>query len=294
MNFRRILAGTAASALLATGLVACSDSESDTESDALAAGDTIRVGTTDVNLPEWDVFQDLVEADGIDMEIVAFSDYNTPNDALAQGEIDVNKFQHLLFLNDYNTKTGSDLVPTSATEIYPLALFWQDHDSIDGIEGETVAIPNDATNQGRAINVLVQAGLITLKEEGLLNPEPADIDTDASEVTVTPVDAAQTTTVFFEGTPAVINNAFVGRAEIDPLDAIFQDDPSTEQAEPYINAWVTTPENADNETIQRLAELWKDPSVTEAILESSGNTAVKVDRTREELDEIMVRLQDAQ
>lgn len=293
MNFRRIAATTAAAALAATGLVACSNDSEDTAAGGEnATGDTIRIGTTDANLKEWDVFSDIVEEEGIDIEIVPFSDYNTPNDALVQDQIDVNKFQHLLFLSNYNTGAGAELVPISSTEIYPLALFWQEHDSLDGIEGEDIAIPNDATNQGRAINVLVQADLVTLKEEGLLNPTPADIDQDASKVTVTPVDAAQTTAVYHEGKPAVINNSFLERASIDPAAAIFQDDPDNEEAEPYINVWVTTPEKAEDETINRLAELWKDERVTEAIMESSGNTAVKVDRPREDLDEIMNRLKD--
>ena len=291
MNFRRIFAGATASVIAAAGLVACS-SDSDS-TDAGAAGETVRIGTTDANLKEWDVFADLAEEEGIDIEIVPFSDYNTPNDAVAQGQIDVNKFQHLLFLSDYNTGAGEELVPISSTEIYPLALFWKDRDNLDGIEGEEIAIPNDATNQGRAINVLVQAGLVTLREEGLLNPAPADIDNDASKVSVIPVDAAQTTAVFHEGRPAVINNSFLERASIDPLDAIFQDDPDNEQAEPYINVWVTTPERADDETINRLAELWKDQAVTDAIMESSGNTAVKVDRPREDLDAILERLRES-
>lgn len=297
MTLRRIFAGAAAAAIASVGLVACgNDSADDTAADgtttAAASGETVRIGTTDANLKEWDVFADLVEEEGIDIEIVPFSDYNTPNDALAQGQIDVNKFQHLKFLASYNEGAGEELVPYASTEIYPLALFWQGHDSLDGIEGEEVAIPNDATNQGRAINVLVQAGLVTLKEEGLLDPAPADIDTEASQVQVIAVDAAQTTTVFHEGRPAVINNSFLERAGIDPNSAIFQDDPSTEQAEQYINVWVTTPELADNEELAALAELWKDPAVEEAVLESSGGTAVPVDLSAEELADIQQRLEE--
>jgi D-methionine transport system substrate-binding protein len=294
MKLTRILAGSAAALIAATGLVACNDSaEEDTATGADASFDgPIRIGTTDANLREWDVFQDLAEEEGIDVEIVTFADYNTPNDALTQDQLDVNKFQHLQFLANYNVGAGQDLEAFSATEIYPLALFWQDHDSLDGIEGERVAIPNDATNQGRAINVLVQAGLVTLREEGLLDPSPADIDTEASEVEVTPVDAAQATLAYNEGTPAVINNSFLERAGIDPNTAIFQDDPSTEQAEQYINVWVTTPELADNAELQQLAELWKDPAVEEAVLESSGGTAVPVDLTDEELADIQQRLEE--
>lgn len=283
MNIRRIIAGTTAALFAATGLVACSSESSE---------ETISIGTTDANLREWDVFQDLAEEAGIPIEIVAFSDYNTPNDALSQDQIDVNKFQHLNFLAEYNVGAGTDLTPIASTEIYPLALFWQGHDSPDGLAGQSVAIPNDSTNQGRAINLLVQEGLVTLREEGLLNPSPADIDTEASEVEVTPVDPAQTTVAYHEGTPAVINNSFLERAGIDPTNAIAQDDPDSEQAEPYINVWVTKPENADDERINQLAELWEDPAVEEAVLESSGGTAVPVDRPREELEEILTRLEE--
>ncbi|GAB2500848.1 D-methionine-binding lipoprotein MetQ precursor [Corynebacterium atrinae] len=290
MNFRRIFAGAAAAVIAATGLVACSSSDSGSDSASGSDNAPIRVGTTDASLGEWEVFSDLAQEEGIKVEIVNFSDFTTPNDALAQGQIDVNKFQHLLFLNNYNEGTGNDLVPISATEIYPLALYWKDHDSLDGIEGQNITIPNDPTNQGRAINVLVQAELITLKEEGLLNPTPADIDQGASKVTVTPVDAAQTPTSYHEGSPAIINNSFIERAGIDPLSSIFQDDPSTEQAEPYINVFVTTAAKADDEKINRLAELWKDPAVAAAVQKTSGNTAVAVDRDRAQLAEIMDRL----
>lgn len=297
MNFRRIAALTAAS-LAATGLVACSSESEDTtaasETGAAESTEPIRVGTTDANLLEWEVFADLAEAEGIEMEIVPFSDYNTPNDALVQDQIDVNKFQHLAFLAEYNTGAGAELVPISSTEIYPLALFWDGHDSLDGIEGQRVAIPNDATNQGRAINLLAEHDLVVLRTEGLLNPTPADVDTEASAVEVIPVDAAQTTAAYNSGEPAVVNNSFVLRAGLNPDDAILEDDPNSENAEPYINVWAATPENADDERINQLAELWKDPAVAEAVQESSGGTAVTVDRPREELEEILARLEEEQ
>ncbi len=293
MNIRRI-ATLAAATLAATSLVACSsDSEgADSGSTDASSNEPIRVGTTDDNLLEWEVFADLAEEQGIEMEIVPFSDYNTPNDALVQDQIDVNKFQHLAFLAEYNVGADADLVPISSTEIYPLALFWDGHDSLDGIEGQRVAIPNDPTNQGRAINLLAANDLVTLKEEGLLSPTPADIDTAASKVEVAPVDAAQTTIAYNSGEPAVVNNSFVLRAGLNPEDAILEDDPNSEGAEPYINVWVTTPEKADDERINELAELWKDPAVAEAVQESSGGTAVAVDRPREDLEQILQRLEE--
>ena len=297
MQIRRVLAATSAAVIAATGLVACSSDSSDSASgDANGAGQDgpIRVGTTDAAKKAWAALEEAAEAAGIDIEIENFADYSTPNQALEQGQLDTNNFQHLKFLAEYNVGNDSDLTPIVATEIIPLALFWKDHDSLDGIEGEKIAIPNDPSNQGRAINVLVQADLITLKEEGLITPTPADIDTEASKVQVTPVDAAQTPSAYGEGTPAIINNSFLDRAGIDPNLAVFQDDPSSPEAEPYINAFVVRAEDADNETIKQLAELWHSPEVQAAVDEDAKGTSVQVERTPEELQEILDRLEEAE
>ncbi|MER0093292.1 MetQ/NlpA family ABC transporter substrate-binding protein [Corynebacterium sp. KPL2838] len=283
MQIRRAAAATAAVTVAATSLVACS---SDADDDK-----TITVGTTDDAKQAWVAFEQEAKDAGYDIDIKSFSDYNTPNQALNQGELDTNNFQHLKFLAEYNHGNGTNLVPIVATEIVPLALFWKDHDSLDGIEGEEVAIPNDSTNQGRAINVLVQAGLITLKKDGLITPTPLDIDEKKSKVKVVPVDAAQTPSAHGEGTPAIINNSFLERAGIDPATAVFQDDPNSEEAEPYINVFAVREEDADNEDIKKLAELWHSDAVQKGVDEDSAGTSVEVERTPEELQEILDKLE---
>ncbi|UQZ27279.1 MetQ/NlpA family ABC transporter substrate-binding protein [Corynebacterium accolens] len=283
MQIRRAAAATAAVTVAATSLVACS---SDADDDK-----TITVGTTDDAKQAWVAFEQEAKDAGYDIDIKSFSDYNTPNQALNQGELDTNNFQHLKFLAEYNHGNGTNLVPIVATEIVPLALFWKGHDSLDGIEGEEVAIPNDSTNQGRAINVLVQAGLITLKKDGLITPTPLDIDEKRSKVKVVPVDAAQTPSAHGEGTPAIINNSFLERAGIDPATAVFQDDPNSEEAEPYINVFAVREEDADNEDIKKLAELWHSDAVQKGVDEDSAGTSVEVERTPEELQEILDKLE---
>ncbi|MCQ9343174.1 MetQ/NlpA family ABC transporter substrate-binding protein [Corynebacterium sp. 153RC1] len=293
MNIRKTL--VAATALVAaTSLVACSSNSSDSTGETAASGEntTIRIGTTDATQKSWAVLEDLAAENGITLDVVNYSDYNTPNEALDQGQLDVNLFQHLKFLAAYNVGKDATLTPVGATQIVPLALFWKDHTSLDGIEGESIVIPNDDSNQGRAINVLVQAGLVTLKEEGLVTPTPADIDEAASKVTITPVDAAQTTVAYGEGRPAIINNSFLDRAGIDPNLAVFQDDPASAEAEPYINAFVTTADRANDPTILKLAELWHDPAVLAAVDEDSKGTAIPVTRTQDELKAILARLEE--
>ncbi|OFK60437.1 methionine ABC transporter substrate-binding protein [Corynebacterium sp. HMSC056E09] len=294
MSIRRVLAATSAAFIAATGLVACSSdsAESENSGEAITKDSTITIGTTDANMEEWAVFQDLAKEAGFDVKLENFADYNTPNQALDQGKLTTNKFQHLKFLAEYNKGNGTDLVPLAATEIYPLAIYWKDHKDLGDVEGQEVAIPNDSTNQGRAIGLLVQEGLVTLKEGSPLTPTPLDIDEKKSKVKVTPVDAAQTPAAYGEGKPAVINNSFLERAGIDPQSAVAQDDPDSTEAEPYINVWAVRADDADNETLHELAKLWKDQKVTDAVLKSSGDTAVAVDRSQEELQEILDRLEE--
>ncbi|MDN8626736.1 D-methionine transport system substrate-binding protein [Corynebacterium mucifaciens] len=297
MRIKRTLATVAAAALATTGLVACSNESDDTADNAAGNnGDnvTVKIGTTEADQEAWRVFKDLAADNGIDLDIVQFSDYSPVNEALAQGELDVNKFQHIKYLAAYNQSSGNDLRVVGSTEIVPLALFWKDHDSIDGIEGESVAIPNDPSNQGRAINVLVQAGLLTLNDNVAdeLAPTPAEIDQDASKVTVTPIDASQTPNAYNEGKPAIINNTWLDRAGIEPSLAVFQDDPESAEAEPYINVFAAQADRIDDETLNKLVELWQTPEVEEAVAKDSKGTSVPVYREKSELNDILDRLQN--
>ena len=296
MRIKRTLATVAAAALATTGLVACSNESDDTADTAAKDGDnvTVKIGTTEADQEAWRVFKDLAADNGITLDIVSFSDYSPVNEALAQGELDVNKFQHIKYLAEYNKASNNDLRIVGSTEIVPLALFWKDHDSIDGIDGQSVAIPNDPSNQGRAINVLVQAGLLTLSDSVAdeLAPTPADIDKAASKVTVTPVDASQTPSAYNEGKPAIINNTWLDRAGIEPGLAVFQDDPESKEAEPYINVFAAQADNIDDETLNKLVELWQTPEVAEAAAKDSKGTSVPVYRDKAELNEILDRLQN--
>ena len=294
MRIKRTLATVAAAALATTGLVACSNESDDTADNAAGDNVTVKIGTTEADQEAWRVFKDLAADNGIDLDIVQFSDYSPVNEALAQGELDVNKFQHIKYLAAYNQSSGNDLRVVGSTEIVPLALFWKDHDSIDGIDGQSVAIPNDPSNQGRAINVLVQAGLLTLNDNVAdeLAPTPAEIDQDASKVTVTPIDASQTPNAYNEGKPAIINNTWLDRAGIEPSLAVFQDDPESAEAEPYINVFAAQADRIDDETLNKLVELWQTPEVEEAVAKDSKGTSVPVYRGKSELNDILDRLQN--
>lgn len=252
--------------------------------------DAVTLGVADREASQWDVFEEQAEAAGLAVEITSFSGHDAPNDAVAQGDLDANQFQHLQYLATYNVGAGEELVPVGSTEIVPLAVYWQGHDSLDGIEGEEVAIPNDPANQARALNLLAQLDLVELSGDPL-EPVPADVDEDASEVSIVAVDAAQTPVVYQEGRPAIITNNFLGRAGISPDEAVAEDDPEDPRAEPYINVVVTTADKADDPRLQQIVELWHTDEVQAAVAEESGGTSVPVRREPGELREILERLE---
>lgn len=244
---------------------------------------TVTIGVTNEADEYWSILQDLALDEGIKVELVNFTEYPLPNPALASGETDLNSFQHLDYLSSHIAATGDDLVPISPTIIVPLPLYSTQYDSVDDIpKGAEIAIPNDETNQARAINVLVSAGLLVLKNESDL-PTPADIDEAASTVVVTPVDASQTPATLQSLAGAVINNNFALDAGIDPTTALYYVDPSDPLSAPYLNVIVARGEDADNPAYLKVAELWHNKKVTDSVLASSKNTAVLVDATAAEL-----------
>ena len=294
MRTKRVIAAAAASLIAATGLVACSSETESSTSNGDGDKVSVKIGTTDADLKAWSVFADEAQKAGIDLDIVRFTEYPQVNPAQTEGQIEISKFQTINYQAQYNATAGEDLRIIGSGEINILGLYWKDHDSLDGIEGEEVAIPNDPSNQGRAINVLVQAGLLTLSDSVAdeLAPTPADIDKAASKVTVTPVDASQTPSAYNEGKPAIINNTWLDRAGIEPGLAVFQDDPESKEAEPYINVFAAQADDIDDETLNKLVELWQTPEVAEAAAKDSKGTSVPVYRDKAELNEILDRLQN--
>lgn len=269
----------AATAIVAAlALTACSSS------DAADSDDPIRIGVVGEENEQWPIFVEKAKEAGIDVELVNFTAYPEPNPALSTDQLDLNQFQHLQYLADYNTAADDDLTPIGSSAIYPLALYSNEYKTAQDIpDGSEIAVPNDATNLARALYVLQDAGLITLKEGAGSLATEIDIIEDESRVTVTPIAAAQTPAALQSVAASIINNDYVTDAGLDPVDAIAQDDPSSPATRPFINIWVTRDEDKDNETLNKLVEISHDAEVEAALKSQSGNTAVIVDLPAEEL-----------
>lgn len=260
--------------------------------------DVIKIGTTEASQPHWQILKEKAAEEGIELEIVNFSEYTLPNPAVAEGEIDLNSFQHLLYLADHNVNTGDDLRPIGSTMIVPLPLYSEKYDSIDQfVKGDQVAIPNDSTNQARALFVLEGAGLVTFTGDPA-SPTPDDVDEEASTVVVRPVEASQTAGLIKDADVAgvIVNNNFATDAGFDLDSYLYSDDPESKGAQPYINVFAVRPGDVENETYQKIVELYHDPEVLDAVVESSGGTAVIVegydaDRLQEVLEQTQANLE---
>ncbi|TNU73103.1 methionine ABC transporter substrate-binding protein [Miniimonas arenae] len=281
-------------AVAALAMAACAAPGSGGSDSDATDGGTIRIGVIGASDTQWDVFTQKAEEEGIDVEIVNFTDYQIPNQALADGELELNQFQHLQFLANFNLKTGNDLQPIGGTAVYPLNLYSTEYDDVADIpDGAQIAVPNDATNLARALLNLQQAGLITLRDGGTSFSAAADVIADESRVTVTPVDAAQTAAALTSGSvaAAIINNDFVGKAGLTDDDIVYADDPSGDAAKPYINVFAARAEDSGNETYLKLVEIWHDPEVEAAATEDSGGLAIFKNNEAGELQDILADIQ---
>lgn len=278
----RFLRAAAAALPLAFVLSACAGGGTAAEGDAQDG--PITIGVVGAGDPYWQSFEDAAAAEGIEIELVDFSEYTQPNPALTAGELDLNQFQHIIYLATYNVQSDADLVPIGATAIYPLGLYSSQYDTVDDIpEGATVAVPNDESNQARGLLVLQSAGLIELEDGGSIFSTVADV-LQSSKVQVEALDAAFTATSLPDVAAAIINNDFVEDAGLRFEDAIAVDDPSDPNALPYVNIFAARAEDADNETYQQLVEIYQNsPEVQEGVAAASGDTAVLLQTPADEL-----------
>ena len=261
-----------------------------TGQDSAAGGETtVKIGTTEAANDYWNVIKKKAAAEGINIDVVSFNDYTQPNVALSQGQIDLNAFQHLLFLADYDVKNNDNITALAATYIVPLNIYSKKYQRLSQLPaGATIAIPNDATNQGRALLVLQEAGLLKLRGNGSALSTPADVITNQSKVKVKAIDAAQTAASLEGVDGAVVNNNFATDAGLDRNKVLYQDDAAGKSADPYLNIIAVKDADKDNPTYKKVAKLWSDPDVKNAIVKQSGGTAKIVsNHSKADLDKIL-------
>ncbi len=224
MKRRRIFALALAIALLALALTGCGSKDNGSAAD----GDTVTVklGVVGAIYDDiWKPAQEALKAEGINLEIVQFSDYVTPNNALANGEIDLNAFQHRIYLQGEIANYGYEIQNIGNTFIAPMSLFSSKISSVSELkDGDIIAIPDDLTNGGRALKVLESAGIITLNPAAGFNPTLDDIQTYNIGVTIKELKANVIVSALPDVTAAIVNNNYALDFGLSASDAIFADD----------------------------------------------------------------------
>lgn len=267
----RLAGAAAAVAALSIALSACSSSEPATSPDGESLG-TIKVGA--LQTPAGDILtwvkENLAEDAGLDIEFVPFTDYNTPNLSVSDGSTDANLFQNANFLATYNEASNDSLV--SAGDVYlPTAAFYSDKiDSLDDLDdGARIAIPNDPTNEGRALLILAAEGLIETSE----NPTTlADITDNPRDFDFVEIENATLAQSVPDVDTAFVTISFALPAGLTADDAILIEDADS----PYVNLLATTEELEDDPRVAKLYELLTSAETADYIDETWGGLVVPV------------------
>ncbi|RKN12698.1 MetQ/NlpA family ABC transporter substrate-binding protein [Streptomyces radicis] len=269
----------AATAALALALTACgTDSDPDT-----GGGDGGGESSEDAPLnvaagpvPHAEILnfvrENLAEEAGLDLEVTEFTDYVLPNTALDSGEVDANFFQHKPYLDDFNENQGTDIVPVINVHLEPLGLYSNTLESADALaEGDTIAVPNDATNEGRALKLLADNGVIELADGVGAEATLADI-TDDRGLSFEELEAATLPRALDDFDAAIINGNYALEAGITPADDALVIEDS--EGNPYANFLAVRAGDEDDPRVTTLAELLNTDEVRQFIEDTYQGSVV--------------------
>lgn len=229
------------------------------EAEAAKDGETrvVKLGLTGVIYEDiWNPIKEKLAGEGIDLQYVQFSDFSLPNAALDAGEIDINAFQHHAYFNNDTEKNGYDLTAIGDTFIIAMNIYSDQIQSIDELkDGDTVAIPDDASNGGRALKVLESAGIIEIDPNAGANPTVSDITNYKVQVDITELGASTIPSVIPDFTIAVVNGNYALDYGIDPSTAIFKE--SEYDDDSYFCLIAVKSGNADDPVYQEIVKLFQ-------------------------------------
>ena len=252
-------------------------------------GKKVTIGVASNDTKAWEKVKELAKKDDIDLEIKHFSDYNVPNKALSDGDIDLNAFQHFDFLDQYKkAHKDTNIEALSTTVLAPLGIYSDKVKNIKDIKkGAQVAIPNDVSNQARALKLLESAGLIKLKKNFGLNGTTKDIESNPKDLKIKAVDAQQTARALSDVDISVINNGVATKAGKDAKkDPIYLEKASSDAVKPYINVVAVNSKDKDNKTYKKIIELYHSKEAQKALKEDTKDGEKPVDLSKKEIEEI--------
>lgn len=255
--------------VLVLSLTACGGSKS---------GTTIRVGASPSPHSEiLEIAKEQLAKEGITLEIVTFDDYVLPNTATEEGDLDANYFQHTPYLDNFNVEYNTHLVSVQAVHYEPLGIYPGKSSSLQLSSGATIAVPNDTTNEARALLLLQDNGFLTLKEGVGINATVLDIAENPLNLKIEEIEAAQLTSHLKDVDLAVINGNYAIAAGLSAKnDALTIEQSDSEAAQTYANVLVVKEGRENDEAIQALAKALTSDAVKKFIEDTYDGAVVPI------------------
>ena len=218
----------------------------------------------------------LLEKEGYDLEVTVFDDYVRPNEVVESGEFDANYFQHIPYLEQFNEEKGTHLVNAGGIHYEPFGIYPGTKDSLDDLaDGDSIAVPNDTTNEARALLLLQDNGIITLKDGAGLNATVKDIEENPHNVEIVELEAAQVARVTGETAYVVLNGNYALEAGFSVAkDALAYEQADSEAAKTYVNIIAVKEGNEDNEAVKALVDVLKSDEIKDYINETYDGAVV--------------------
>ncbi|NRY61633.1 MetQ/NlpA family ABC transporter substrate-binding protein [Clostridium beijerinckii] len=266
-----VLAGVVTLGLVGCGGTATSGSKDSKNDKVIKIGVTPKPHEEIVNIAK-----PLLEKEGYTVEITEFNDYNQPNTAVEEGSLDANFFQHTPYLNEQNSSKGYHLVSVGPVHLEPMGLYSKKVKSLDELkDGATIAVPNDPSNEARALKLLAGKGLIKIKDGELVTSK--DITENPKNLKFNELEAAAVPRAIDDVDAAVINGNYAIEAKFNPAkDAIIIEDKASEAAKPYANIVVVKQGNENQEKIKALVKAMTSPEVKEFIEKEYNGSVIPV------------------
>lgn len=266
---KKILALTLACAATLSLLAGCGGKKDD-KTVVVGASPTPHAGILEVA-------KEIMAEEGYNLEIKTFNDYIMPNQAVEDGSIDANYFQHITYMNDFNASNGTHLVSVAEVHYEPFGLYAGKTASLDALpDGAQIAVPNDATNEARALLLLEQEGLITLNKDAGINATILDIVDNPKNLDIVELEAAQIPSRLADVDLAVINGNYAIGAGLKVSDALAIESADGAAATAYVNVLAVKEGRENDEAIQALVKALKSDEVKEYMEETYQGSVVPV------------------
>ena len=261
---------------MAVGLCACGGGEDAPAEDTAAEAVTLKVAASAT--PHAEILAQVVDVlaeQGIDLVVTEYGDYVVPNTAVEEGAEDVNFFQHAPYLEQFNAENGTHLVSVAPIHYEPMGIYAGMTATLEELpDGATIAVPNDVTNEARALQLLAAQGLIEIDPAAGLNATPNDITSNPKNLQFKEMEAAMLPQIIGEVDLAIINSNYAIQGGLNPAeDALASEDAASEAAQTFANIIVVKEGNEENAAVLALIEALQSDAVREFI-ETTYNGSV--------------------